>query len=148
SDLSTLDVAYETESDHDGADWSEEPSDESPATNGGFAPPPPAPPPPAQTPPSPAPEPSRVEVTDDALDVDPLTELGALQRTSLAALETSLSSDSPDCDRAAVHRDRICELAQKICHLTRELPDSLKGNCDDGNARCERAKGEYSRSCN
>jgi hypothetical protein len=89
-----------------------------------------------------------VEVTEDALDVDPLVELDAQQRASLAALGTSLASDSPDCDGAAVHRDRICDLADRICRLTRELPDSLKGKCDDGNARCERAKRDYSRSCN
>lgn len=147
-------AVYENESLRDGTDSTEAdskpdaPKKKASEPGGGFAPPPPAAPPPARAPSPAEPQPSRVEVRDDeALEADVLAELGALQRDSLVALQNALSSGAPDCERAALHRDRICDLAERICRLTEELPDSLEGKCADGNARCERARHDYSRSC-
>ena len=54
-----------------------------------------------------------------------------------------------DCDVAADLRDRICELAERICAIAAENPDDalLETQCKSGRAACDRARQNVSVGC-
>jgi hypothetical protein len=54
-----------------------------------------------------------------------------------------------DCDAAGRIKDRICELAGRICAISERHPadGSVREKCDDGQARCERATNDVANRC-
>jgi hypothetical protein len=65
------------------------------------------------------------------------------------AEELAGGAGAPDCDAAPGLRDRICELADRICALTEDDPDdaSIAERCERANASCERARRDVARAC-
>jgi hypothetical protein len=54
-----------------------------------------------------------------------------------------------DCDAADRIKDRICELAGRICSIAERHPadESVGEKCTDGQARCERATNDVANRC-
>lgn len=72
----------------------------------------------------------------------------ALQSLS-SDLDRALSLSVPDCSYAALLRDQICELAERVCNLAdrnRHVPD-LAGRCAEGRESCTRATERVRASC-
>ncbi|MCB9599706.1 MAG: hypothetical protein H6720_05050 [Sandaracinus sp.] len=64
------------------------------------------------------------------------------------ALHDALGLASVDCGDARDLRDRICELGERICDLADESGDSVTDDrCEDGRARCERARRRVADRC-
>lgn len=63
-------------------------------------------------------------------------------------LEGVLALSAPDCTTAWALRDRICDLAQRLCDVAgRSAEPELSERCTDGRARCERATTRVRASC-
>jgi hypothetical protein len=54
---------------------------------------------------------------------------------------------APDCVSAAVFRDRVCELSERICRLADERPSAGATQHWDGRARCGDARRSFATSC-
>jgi hypothetical protein len=71
-------------------------------------------------------------------------DIDALSRS----LDRTLRLSVPDCTSAASLRDRICDLAQRICSIAaRSADDEVEGRCSDGKKRCERATASVRSTC-
>lgn len=105
-----------------------------------------APPPPAAAPATPGAElPKSTEPPADTLDAE-----GTLRELLLAEkqLGEAVALAAPDCTTARGLRDRICELATRLCLISSPSPDlDLKAKCVDGKARCERAREKVGERC-
>lgn len=57
--------------------------------------------------------------------------------------------EAADCDAAEHFRDRVCQLAERLCELSRDLPSSSRahGDCADGRDRCQQASRRYAERC-
>jgi hypothetical protein len=87
----------------------------------------------------PSPKPSDGEV-DDA------EALSSQLLASFQSMELALSA--PDCISAGVFRDRVCELAERICKLAGDNPTrGVAERCGDGRARCTDARRRFSLGC-
>ena len=63
-------------------------------------------------------------------------------------LEGALALSAPDCTTAWALRDRICDLAQRLCDVAgRSAEPELAERCTDGRSRCERATTRVRASC-
>ena len=63
-------------------------------------------------------------------------------------LEGALALSAPDCTTAWALRDRICDLAQRLCDVAgRSAEPEVAERCTDGRARCERATTRVRASC-
>jgi len=63
-------------------------------------------------------------------------------------LEGALALSAPDCTTAWALRDRICDLAQRLCDVAgRSAEPELVERCTDGRSRCERATTRVRASC-
>ena len=77
---------------------------------------------------------------------------GAAQGTDIEAwskqLEGALALSAPDCTTAWALRDRICDLAQRLCDVAgRSAEPEVAERCTDGRARCQRATTRVRASC-
>jgi hypothetical protein len=61
-------------------------------------------------------------------------------------LDDTLALASPDCGLARTLRDRICEIAVRICKLGESDP-SIGPRCDDGKNRCADARKRRGAQC-
>jgi hypothetical protein len=70
---------------------------------------------------------------------------------SLVAHDQALDAlllGTPDCGKACQHLTALCELAERICGLALQEPDEqIEAHCQDGRARCERARERTSQAC-
>jgi hypothetical protein len=83
-------------------------------------------------------------------DADLLARAEEAQRrlaSELAALGASAAE--PDCARVCTLRANICALADKICAVAARYPSdpATRSRCDDGRARCARAKLDAAARC-
>ena len=63
-------------------------------------------------------------------------------------LEGALALSAPDCTTAWALRDRICDLAQRLCDVAgRSAEPEIAERCTDGRARCQRATTRVRASC-
>lgn len=64
-------------------------------------------------------------------------------------LGDALELATVDCGRARELRDRICDLAERICQISGRHPEDgeVRERCSDGRSRCERATGSVGGSC-
>lgn len=63
-------------------------------------------------------------------------------------LDGVLALSAPDCTTAWALRDRICDLAQRLCDVAgRSAEPEVAERCTDGRARCERATTRVRASC-
>jgi hypothetical protein len=76
-------------------------------------------------------------------------DLAAAERALTEAerqLSDTVRAAAPDCEHARGLRDRICELAARICQLV-EADPSAKNHCDDGRKRCSSASTKVATQC-
>jgi hypothetical protein len=84
-------------------------------------------------------------LTAPTKEMDAATAVLALAETA-KRLPESLASSAPDCSRARTVRDRMCELADYVCHLGGSNL-SVRGRCDGASSRCEGAKETVAAQC-
>src|SRR5438477_8584141 len=61
-------------------------------------------------------------------------------------LAHAVTLPASECPRAHVLRDRICELAEHICHAGGSVAE-VKMRCDSSSSQCEQAKEHVSGQC-
>jgi hypothetical protein len=82
--------------------------------------------------------------------IDPARENSERMMSDLlgAFNQLELSLSAPDCVTAAVFRDRVCELAERICRLADEhRAAESDAQCGDGRERCVQARRRYELGC-
>jgi hypothetical protein len=63
-------------------------------------------------------------------------------------LENALTLSAPDCSTAWALRDKICDLAQRLCDMAgRSAEPEVAERCTDGRARCEKATTRVRAGC-
>lgn len=81
---------------------------------------------------------------------DQLAEWGRsvelLERT-FDQFEHAMELATPDCPAADKFRQTVCTLAEHICNLEQQVPNTIKRRCDDGRQRCEQAGQKYRARC-
>jgi hypothetical protein len=80
--------------------------------------------------------------------MDAASALRALDEAT-KLLDDTVSAGAPDCATVKLLRDRICELAARICRIADESGPSaeLSARCADGKPRCDRAKTKATGLC-
>ena len=68
---------------------------------------------------------------------------------SIGQQPTRRAQRVPDCGAAADLRDRICELAGRICAIAEREPSDgdVKQKCEASSGTCERARADVARIC-
>lgn len=64
-----------------------------------------------------------------------------------ARLTEALQLGVPDCQAAERLRRSVCQLADAVCDLERELPKTTGRRCDDSKHRCSEATRRYESKC-
>lgn len=85
----------------------------------------------------------------DADDTE-LAEWGrsvALLDQTFANFENALELSVPDCVSAEKFRQAVCTLAERICSLEAQVPNTAEQRCTDGRQRCEQAGQKYRARC-
>jgi hypothetical protein len=63
-------------------------------------------------------------------------------------MESALTLATPDCTTAWALRDKICDLAQRLCDIAgRSAEPEVDDRCTDGKSRCERATARVRAGC-
>jgi hypothetical protein len=63
-------------------------------------------------------------------------------------LDGALTLSTPDCSMAWALRDKICDLAQRLCDIAgRSAEPEVAERCTDGRSRCERATSRVRAGC-
>lgn len=81
---------------------------------------------------------------------DQLVEWGrsvALLERTFDQFEHAMELATPDCPAADKFRQTVCTLAEHICNLEQQVPNTIKRRCDDGRQRCEQAGQKYRARC-
>jgi hypothetical protein len=73
------------------------------------------------------------------------TQTSALLQAS-KELDHALALAAPDCGLARTLRDRVCEIADRICGL-RDPNPNVQVRCEDGKTRCASAKARVREHC-
>jgi hypothetical protein len=74
---------------------------------------------------------------------------GEVEQIGLELSSALGAAGGPDCELAGELRDRICDLATRICEIAGRNPDhpDATRQCDDGQDRCTRATRDVADSC-
>ena len=101
-----------------------------------------APAPQAAPPAAGAPMPSSSKAEGERAAVAPDMDAWARQ------MESALTLATPDCTTAWALRDKICDLAQRLCDIAgRSAEPEVADRCTDGKSRCARATARVRAGC-
>lgn len=102
--------------------------------------------------PAPSPESSPAFESESAEQPAAVEDAGdassSLLEQEFSQLEQALQQGA-DCPSAEHFRGRVCSLAERICQIAAEVPNSTRahGDCEDAKDRCEQANRRFADVC-